>query len=453
MTGEPTGTALALAERATKDEAAEQDEAAIDHSADAGAQPQEQAAADKARAISGDDTPASEKSASALDGEELSIDAVLDAALTSVHRGAAERTTATSDPTDSSAPGEGLCCAASPLEKIQPAGKAAQDVGKSKKTPKLQSALPDIDPHLLHGVGGIEKVIVEPLRGWHEDLNGNIVEGALFLSEHRVGFVPCTERSGNNAGTVLSLPFASIQSTYLKSRGVDDKRGKVGMIKVYAKDSRVVRLFLRQPTYLDGLERPANAHQLLETQLATIFASIQNFVHDACGAPDNTFRVASTGPSMAQDGSLGFADSAYVADSERMGAFALGSGWRLSDANSTLEICPTYPHDLVVPVGVADDLLAEVSKFRSKGRVPILSWIHPRSRARNPEAESGERRTARAAIVRCSQPSVGLCCHKSEADWIYLRCVSDANAIDRAMLIADARPAMNASANRCRGGG
>jgi len=48
MTGEPTGTALALAERAKKDEAAEQDEAAIDHSADAGAQPQEQAAADKA---------------------------------------------------------------------------------------------------------------------------------------------------------------------------------------------------------------------------------------------------------------------------------------------------------------------------------------------------------------------------------------------------------------------
>ena len=55
--------------------------------------------------------------------------------------------------------------------------------------------------------------------------------------------------------------------------------------------------------------------------------------------------------------------------------------WRISRANDQYQICDTYPRYLGVPKLVADEEVAEVAKFRSKGRLPVLSWMHPDSLA------------------------------------------------------------------------
>ena len=55
--------------------------------------------------------------------------------------------------------------------------------------------------------------------------------------------------------------------------------------------------------------------------------------------------------------------------------------WRISRANDQYQICDTYPRYLGVPKLVSDEEIAEVAKFRSKGRLPVLSWMHPDSLA------------------------------------------------------------------------
>ncbi|ETE65674.1 Myotubularin-related protein 2, partial [Ophiophagus hannah] len=63
--------------------------------------------------------------------------------------------------------------------------------------------------------------------------------------------------------------------------------------------------------------------------------------------------------------------------------------WRMTSINEQYELCDTYPALLVVPANIPDEELKKVAAFRSRGRIPVLSWIHPESQA---------------TITRCSQP-------------------------------------------------
>jgi len=51
-----------------------------------------------------------------------------------------------------------------------------------------------------------------------------------------------------------------------------------------------------------------------------------------------------------------------------------GDGWRITRANESYALCPTYPQLLAVPEGVTDAALTEASHHRTKGRLPVLSW-------------------------------------------------------------------------------
>nr|CAB3264056.1 myotubularin-related protein 2-like [Phallusia mammillata] len=113
-------------------------------------------------------------------------------------------------------------------------------------------------------------------------------------------------------------------------------------------------------------------------------------------------------------------------------------GWRYTKHNSKYELCDTYPHLLVVPAAASDDDLKQVAQFRSRGRIPVLSWIHPESQA---------------TITRCAQPLVGISGKKSRDDERYIQLILDANPHAHKLLIFDARPQANAVANVARGGG
>lgn len=67
--------------------------------------------------------------------------------------------------------------------------------------------------------------------------------------------------------------------------------------------------------------------------------------------------------------------------------------WRITRINDKYEICDSYPAVWAVPTAANDDLLRSVAAFRSRGRIPVLAWIHPSSQA---------------TITRCSQPLVGV---------------------------------------------
>jgi hypothetical protein len=126
------------------------------------------------------------------------------------------------------------------------------------------------------------------------------------------------------------------------------------------------------------------------------------------------------------------------AEFERQGALKEGSGWRETNLNESFELCSTYPKVLMFPSTMDDSDITEVSKFRSKQRLPSLSWLHP---------EKG------AAIVRCAQPLVGITGKKSEADEKLFTEIQKANAGDKGVSMLDARPWANAVANKGRKGG
>lgn len=63
----------------------------------------------------------------------------------------------------------------------------------------------------------------------------------------------------------------------------------------------------------------------------------------------------------------------------------------------------------------------------------MLSWIHPESQA---------------VITRCSQPLVGVSGKRSKDDERYIQMIMDCNAQSHKLFIMDARPSVNAVANK-----
>ncbi|XP_074863506.1 phosphatidylinositol-3-phosphate phosphatase MTMR1 isoform X4 [Carettochelys insculpta] len=112
--------------------------------------------------------------------------------------------------------------------------------------------------------------------------------------------------------------------------------------------------------------------------------------------------------------------------------------WKISKINSTYELCDTYPAVLVVPTSVKDEDLSKVAAFRAKGRIPVLSWIHPESQA---------------TITRCSQPLVGPNDKRCKEDEKYLQTIMDANAQSHKLIIFDARQNSAAVTNKEKVGG
>uniref|UniRef100_A0AAY5KL65 Myotubularin n=1 Tax=Esox lucius TaxID=8010 RepID=A0AAY5KL65_ESOLU len=111
--------------------------------------------------------------------------------------------------------------------------------------------------------------------------------------------------------------------------------------------------------------------------------------------------------------------------------------WRITFVNETYELCDTYPTILAVPFRSSDEDLRKVSAFRSRGRIPVLSWIH---------------RENQAVICRCSQPLVGMSGKRNKDDERYLDLIREANGTAK-LTIYDARPSVNAVANKATGGG
>ncbi|CAH0553391.1 unnamed protein product [Brassicogethes aeneus] len=125
-----------------------------------------------------------------------------------------------------------------------------------------------------------------------------------------------------------------------------------------------------------------------------------------------------------------------IAELKRMGVN--NDMWKISKINDQYDICDSYPAIWAVPAQANDDDIKSVAAFRSRGRVPVLSWIHTESQA---------------TITRCSQPLVGVSVKRCREDERYIQLIMDANAQSHKMFIMDARPSANAMANRAKGGG
>ena len=121
---------------------------------------------------------------------------------------------------------------------------------------------------------------------------------------------------------------------------------------------------------------------------------------------------------------------------------SLGSGemlrWRVSRINKKWALCETYPELLIVPSSVSDATLEGSADFRSKRRIPALSWMHP---------------VTKAALCRSSQPMSGMAGATSKADEALITAIRRASNDGVRLIIVDARPKLNAQANALQGKG
>ncbi|XP_072532714.1 phosphatidylinositol-3,5-bisphosphate 3-phosphatase MTMR8 [Salminus brasiliensis] len=111
--------------------------------------------------------------------------------------------------------------------------------------------------------------------------------------------------------------------------------------------------------------------------------------------------------------------------------------WEISHINSSYELCSTYPSVLGLPKSASVATVTGSAKFRSRGRLPALSYYH---------------KDTKAAICRCSQPLSGLSSRCIEDEQM-LQAISEANPNCPFIYVVDTRPKLNAIANRAAGKG
>ncbi|XP_058834497.1 myotubularin-related protein 8 isoform X2 [Topomyia yanbarensis] len=110
--------------------------------------------------------------------------------------------------------------------------------------------------------------------------------------------------------------------------------------------------------------------------------------------------------------------------------------WSLCTLNQNYELCDTYPQLLYVPTETSTAMLLGSSRFRSKGRLPALTYLH----------------CNKASICRCSQPLSGFSARCLEDEQM-LEAVRKTNPNCGFMYVVDTRPRINAIANRAAGKG
>jgi hypothetical protein len=128
-----------------------------------------------------------------------------------------------------------------------------------------------------------------------------------------------------------------------------------------------------------------------------------------------------------------------VADYARIGLIpAEGESNMFRVFNNDFSLCSTYPELLIVPGSFTNEELLEVGQFRSRGRIPVVTWQHPKSKA---------------VIARCAQPLVGLNSKRCSADEKLLQVIANCGGAKRSLYILDARSQLASAGNRALGKG
>ena len=91
------------------------------------------------------------------------------------------------------------------------------------------------------------------------------------------------------------------------------------------------------------------------------------------------------------------------AEWRRMGVSdkSVDRGWRISTINTDHKFSPTYPALLPVPSSISDNVLNHAGKYRSRVRLPVLTYLHP---------------VNNCSITRSSQPLAGFRGNRSIQD-------------------------------------
>ncbi|KAJ8405817.1 hypothetical protein AAFF_G00312540 [Aldrovandia affinis] len=235
------------------------------------------------------------------------------------------------------------------------------------------------------------------------------VKGKVFITNYRLYF-----RSVNEPAVSLDVPLGTI-SRVEKVGGASSRGENSYGLDIICKDMRNLRFALKQ----EGHSR-RDIFEILFRYAFPLSHGLQLFAF------------------LSQEKFQENGWSVYDPMQEFRRQGLPNDRWRITFLNRSYELCDTYPTILTVPFKASDEDLRRVATFRSRGRIPVLSWIHPENQA---------------VITRCSQPLVGMSGKRNRDDERYLDMIREANGTTSKLTIYDARPNVNAVANKATGGG
>ncbi|XP_011189334.2 myotubularin-related protein 2 [Zeugodacus cucurbitae] len=243
--------------------------------------------------------------------------------------------------------------------------------------------------------------------------------GALTITNYRLYFRSLPLRD-HDPPVVVDVPLGVIAR--VEKIGGATSRGENSYgIEIFCKDMRNLRF----------------AHKQQNHSRRTVFEKLQSYAFPLSfsGRLFAFAHASASGPSP-PPAENGWAVYEPLAELRRLGV--PNDMWRITKLNEAYSVCDSYPVVWAVPKAASDEFLRRVAQFRSRCRLPVLSWIHPRSQA---------------TITRCSQPLVGVGGKRSADDELYLSYIMEANVQSDKLAIIDARPSANAIANKAKGGG
>jgi len=234
--------------------------------------------------------------------------------------------------------------------------------------------------------------------------------GSISVTDFRIVFI------GTQSKLKVEIPLMTIERVEV---GLDYAMD-AGRIRVFCKNFRFVILSV---TNLVKNQRFSEFHHLEQQLLRSAFPSTCLSLNE---------RFFSVGRSIKAKLHPEFSNCCLSGHYNHLRELnqMIGSStkWRISTANETFEMCPTYPKFIAVPASVTDEELKEAAMFRTRGRIPALSWLVD----------------GNICLCRSSQPKVGVLNQRSTFDEKLVQEI----AASAGLLIIDARPVVNAAVNR-----
>ncbi len=177
--------------------------------------------------------------------------------------------------------------------------------------------------------------------------------------------------------------ISSLEKMGRRKRYVDNNNNDYGLV-FHTKDARIHKFFFDK----DSAQNPP-PRRMINSKIVKLLLQPPN-KHFA-------FKYAEANRCNSVASCKGYNGwTIYNPEKEYKRLGILGSSkWRISHINHDYNYSKSYPSTLIVPNEFAEELLPAVGKFRSRKRIPALTWIHP---------------TTGAPLVRCSQPLTGSLC-------------------------------------------
>jgi hypothetical protein len=260
--------------------------------------------------------------------------------------------------------------------------------GEDDFVPQNERILEAFDGARMHLVG---RSNVNGATGDADGASSDVGKGSFILTTHRAIFIT-SDLSQQGRGEqrrarvgIMQLPIAMIRGTHVKRRW----RDHLAAIELTCRDCRLYCFGFAPGSSLQEDIICMQAVQRVEEHIYWLKVE-DEFAHRSRESPPAACEKSLSLQDPQQE-VVGARCARLCGEYKRQGCLN-APGWRMSLANNQFELCRTYPQRLVVPSACSDRDIRRASQWRSRCRIPCLTWLNP---------------ITGAALVRSSQPMTG----------------------------------------------